>query len=93
MSPQPSTAPHQTSAEIQMELAAELEGLRGELQHRIARNREYLRFMRDGGELTQEQQDWLATFYPDKEKGSRHTKEHLEASRKLRLEARKQHKR
>lgn len=88
MSPQPTTAP-QSAAERQIARAKSLEKERAELMERIAANRDYLRLMDKNDELTDSQGEWLDTFYPQKEKGEQRSKEDIEATRKVREEARK----
>jgi hypothetical protein len=41
------------------------------------------------GNLSEEQGRWLDTFYPAKEKGEKRSKDDIEATRKLRDQARK----
>lgn len=88
MSPQPTTVP-QSAAERQIARAKSLEKERAELMERIAANRDYLRLMDKNDELTDAQGEWLDTFYPQKEKGEQRSKEDIEATRKVREEARK----
>jgi len=78
----------QSEAERQIARAKALEKERAELQGRITKNRDYLRLMDDNESLTAEQGKWLDGFYPLKEKGERRSKEDIEATRKLKSEAR-----
>jgi hypothetical protein len=88
MSPQPTAAPAETSAQKQIRRAKELEGQRAKLSKSIAANREYLRLMDANDELDEEQADWLEDFYPQKEKGDRRSEEEIERTRKVKAEAR-----
>lgn len=81
-----------TTDHPQIHRAKVLERERAELMERIAKNREYLRLMDANGDLTDAQSDWLADFYPLKEKGERRSEEDIIATRNAKLEARKSHK-
>ena len=102
MSPQPAAPPkpaaEQTPAQRQIHRAMTLERERAELQERIGKNRDYLRLMDaneelsttakvPGTDLTESQ--WLAAFYPEKEKGERRSADEIEATRKVKEAARK----
>ena len=89
MSPQPAAAPVETAADRQIARAEQLEFDRDELQKKIGKNRDYLRLMADNGELTEEQETWLLSFYPEKEKGERRSKDEIEQTRQVREAARK----
>jgi hypothetical protein len=82
-------ANERTSAEKQILRAAHLERERASLMKQIASNREYLRLMADNDELSNEQEDWLGDFYPEKEKGQTRTSDEVEATRKAKAAARK----
>lgn len=79
----------QTAADRQIARAKSLERERAELGERISANRDYLRLMDKNDELTAEQGEWLDAFYPVKEKGEQRSKEEIEATRKVKEEARK----
>lgn len=81
-------AEDRTMAERQIVRAHALEKQRGEHMEKIAANRTFLRMMGQTEELTDEQTDWLETFYPEKEKGERRSAEQIEATRKAREAAR-----
>ena len=89
MSPQATQAP-QGMAERQIARAKRLEYDRSELGKLVNSNRELLRLMADSDELTEAQEDWLDRFYPQKEKGEQRSKEEIEATRKVKEEARKE---
>jgi hypothetical protein len=78
-----------TPADRQIRRAVELEADRAKLMKRISDNREYLRLMDKNDELSEDQADFLDTFYPEKERGERRSKEDIEATRKAREAARK----
>lgn len=77
-----------TSAEKQVYRAQRLEAERAEVMKRIAANREYLRLMDDNEELTDAEADWLADFYPEKEKGQQRSDDEIERTRKVKAAAR-----
>jgi len=94
--PQAAAAPGPSLAEAQrviadarIEEAKRLERERGDLMEAVSNNRTQLRQMDKANELTEAQGAWLDTFYPEKEKGERRTKEEIEATRKARESARK----
>ena len=78
-----------SSAAKQITRALSLEKERAELMRRISDNRDYLRLMDRNEELDDDQADFLDTFYPEKERGERRSKEAIEATRKAREAARK----
>jgi hypothetical protein len=88
MSPQPTAVPT-SMAERQVERAKRLEAERFELAKHIDANRKLLRLMADSDELTDAQQDWLDDFYPLKERGEKRSKADIEATRRVKEEARK----
>jgi hypothetical protein len=73
----------------QIQRAIDLEGDRAKLMKKISDNREYLRLMDRNDELNEDEADFLDTFYPEKERGSRREKSDIEATRKAREAARK----
>lgn len=80
-----------STPERQILRAARLERDRSDLMERIGKNRDYLRLMADNEELSEDQQAWVNTFYPEKEKGERRSEDDITATRKAREEARKLH--
>lgn len=68
--------------------ARALERERSALQEKIAANRRQLRDMAATGDLTAEESKFVSTFYPEKERGTRRSKEEVEATRKARAAAR-----
>ena len=78
-----------TSAGRMIARACQLEAEIEEQRVSIGKNRDYLRLMDANDELSDEQSEWLDTFYPEKEKGARRDKDEIEATRKAREEARK----
>lgn len=87
MSPQPA-ANTQSSAQRQIARAADLERKRAEIMKQVEANRKYLRLMDENDELTDQESEWLEVFYPLKEKGETRSKTEVEATRKLREQAR-----
>lgn len=77
-----------TGADRQIARAKTLEKQRADLQKLITSNRDLLRLLDANEELTEAQGAWLDKFYPLKEKGERRSKEDIEATRKLKTEAR-----
>lgn len=82
-------AEERTAAERQIVRAGDLERERASLMEKIGKNRDYLRLMDANEELTEEEGQWLETFYPTKEREIRRSKEDIEATRQARKEARK----
>jgi len=78
-----------SSAAKQITRAISLEQERADVMKRIADNRDYLRLMDRNEELDEDQAEFLDTFYPEKERGERRSKEDIEATRKARESARK----
>lgn len=94
MAPQPNTATKNTDAAqayaaVLIEQAQGLEAERAEVMERVTANRTELRLIDKQGNLSDEQGKWLDTFYPEKEKGERRSKDDIEATRKAREAARK----
>lgn len=83
------TGSSETPAERQVVRAVKLEVQRAELMKKIADNRDYLRLMDRNEELSEDQAEFLDTFYPEKERGERRSKEDIEATRRAREAARK----
>lgn len=81
--------PAQAYAAVLIEQAQALEAERAEVMERVTANRTELRLIDKQGNLSEEQGKWLDTFYPEKEKGERRSKEDIEATRKAREAARK----
>lgn len=77
-----------TSPERQFIRAQDLERDRAELMKRIAANREYLRLMGANDELSDDLADWLADFYPEKEKGEKRNADEVERTRLAKAAAR-----
>ena len=78
-----------TAADRQIARAHALERQRAELQTQIGKNRDYLRLMDANQELTDEQGQWLDSFYPQKEKGERRSDEAIKRTRAAKEAARK----
>lgn len=81
-------AGERTSGEKQIHRASVLEAERAEVMKRIAANREYLRLMEENEELEDDEADWLADFYPEKEKGQQRSEDEIERTRKVKAAAR-----
>src|SRR5215472_929919 len=74
----------QTSPEKQIARAMMLEQQRATLMESIGKNRDYLRLMAANEELSEgegSQFEWLAAFYPEKEKGQVRSKVEIAATR------------
>ena len=93
MSPQPAApvqqSPAHAYAALLIEQAQELEREGAEHAKKVTANRTALRGMDTQGNLNAEQRKFVRTWYPDKEKGSRRSKEEIKATRDLREKARK----
>lgn len=76
-------------ASRQIKRAMKLEKEISALRKSVNDNRDYLRLMDRNEELTEDQSEFLDTFYPEKEKGERRSAEEVEATRKAREAARK----
>lgn len=78
-----------TAAGRQIARAIELERQLDELRVKVGKNRDYLRLMDANEELSDDQSEWLDTYYPEKEKGARRSTDEIEATRKAREQSRK----
>ena len=85
----PASPAPDTAGSRQVARAEDLERRRAALQEEISANRELLRLLHKGKELTAEQSKWLSEFYPEKERGALRTKEEVERTRKVKEAARK----
>ena len=73
----------------QIKHAYQLEHKRGEVAKKINANRELLRLMDETDELSPAQGEWLDVFYALKENGVQRSAEEIEATRKMKEQARK----
>ena len=78
-----------SSASRQIKRAITLEADRASIMREVSDNREYLRLMHRNKELNEDQVEFVETFYPEKERGSRRDKTDIEATRRAREAARK----
>jgi hypothetical protein len=76
-------------ASRQIKRALRLEREISTLRKNVNDNRDYLRLMDRNEELTEDQAEFLDTFYPEKEKGSTRDAAEIEATRRAREFARK----
>lgn len=77
-----------SSSARQIRRAIELEADRAKLMRQISDNRDYLRLMQKNEELDEDAVEFVETFYPEKERGTRRAKDEIEATRRARLAAR-----
>jgi hypothetical protein len=78
-----------TAPDRQIARAIELEIDRANIGEDITANRDYIRLMEKNDELTPVQVKWRKIFYPDKVKGKQRSDDEIEATRKLKVQARK----
>lgn len=81
--------PAQSYAAVLITQAMALERERAGVMEKVGANRTELRLIDKQGNLSDEQGEWLDTWYPEKEKGERRSKDDIEATRKAREAARK----
>ena len=72
----------------QIARAVTLERERADVMKRVSDNRDYLRLMDRNDELDADQAEFIDTFYPEKERGDRRSKDDIEATRRARELAR-----
>lgn len=73
----------------QVRRAVALEAERARIMDVVAKNRTLLRLLDSQDSLDADQQEFLDTFYPEKERGTRRSAADVEATRKAKLVARR----
>jgi hypothetical protein len=90
--PQPTTTQNEVVAGSPAWLirqALRLEREKAELLAKVNANRNLLRSLNNVGALSEQERDFVETFYPIKEKGARANEDQIARTRELRARARK----
>ncbi len=90
MSPQPNTQSEHAAGSPAwlIQQAVRLERDRGEIMGKVAANRDLLRSLDKVGALSEQEQEFVRTFYPLKTRGTHVNPELVERTRELRQRAR-----